>query len=390
MEVTGTIQDVAQGSAQQAEQVTTVSGAFDQMQQTVDAVARGASEQGSTLQRAVVLAQSITDQNRKVAEAAEQGLNDAQRNAEYARAGNKTIERTVVAMDLVRQQVGAAATKVTEMGERSQQIGQIVKTITDLTEQTNLLALNAAIEAARAGEAGKGFAVVAEEVRKLAERSSASTQEISGLVASVQASVSDAVATMHAGSQSVDAVAHETEQAFEAFAQILDAADALESRTREMVSAAEATVESTRELQTRMEDTSAIAEENSAAASEMSQTAGEVRFGMQTVSAITEQNAAAAEEVSAATEETATQLEEVTASAQRLQELAADLEHLVSRFTVDAHEPHQHHSARSDAAHAPRFGDAPTSPVNGSGGARLKALATVGGGYANGGGHLPN
>jgi methyl-accepting chemotaxis protein len=389
MEITGTIQDVALGSAQQADQVTTVSGAFDQMQQTVDAVARGASEQGATLQRAAVLAQAITDQNRSVAEAAVQGVSDALRNAEAARTGHQTIERTLIAMDTVRQQVGVAATKVAEMGARSQQIGQIVKTIEDLTRQTNLLALNAAIEAARAGDAGKGFAVVAEEVRKLAERSSASTQEIAALASSVQASVADAVATMHAGSQSVDAVARETDRASSAFAQILAAADELEQRTHEMAQAAASTVESTRELQTRMEDTSAIAEENAAAASEMSQTAGEVKYGMQSVSAITEQNAAASEQVSAATEEMATQLDEVTASAHRLQTLASDLERLVSRFHLDESASHDHRSALVDRDDSLRSPETPRSS-SGNDRVRLKRLVSVGATYEGSVGHAPN
>ena len=75
---------------------------------------------------------------------------------------------------------------VQDMNESTKQINAISETIADITEQTNLLSLNASIESARAGEAGKGFAVVADEIRKLAEQSKTSTEEIKAIIASIQ------------------------------------------------------------------------------------------------------------------------------------------------------------------------------------------------------------
>ncbi|MBF0484645.1 MAG: methyl-accepting chemotaxis protein, partial [Candidatus Omnitrophica bacterium] len=105
----------------------------------------------------------------------------------------KVAERTMVGMQEINERVESTAKKILALADKSHSIGNITKLIDDIAEQTNLLALNAAIEAARAGKAGRGFAVVAEEVRKLAERSSNSTEEIRQLIIEIKAETNSTI-----------------------------------------------------------------------------------------------------------------------------------------------------------------------------------------------------
>lgn len=146
--------------------------ACNQIRSATEEQASGAAEQSS----------AVTEASSTIEELA----STASLIAKNAETVAQTAERTLAGMQEISAKVSQTAKRILALGEKSQSIGNITKLIDDIAEQTNLLALNAAIEAARAGEAGKGFAVVAQEVRKLAERSSESTEEIRQLITEIQ------------------------------------------------------------------------------------------------------------------------------------------------------------------------------------------------------------
>lgn len=123
----------------------------------------------------------------------------AQDNAQQTRIGRTSMQEASSSLEHIATALNSTATVINTLDQRSQEIGGIVGVITAIAEQTNLLALNAAIEAARAGEQGRGFAVVADEVRNLASRTRQATDEISGMIQSIQQETGNAISTMEQG-----------------------------------------------------------------------------------------------------------------------------------------------------------------------------------------------
>ena len=124
---------------------------------------------------------------------AAEALKAARENARLSDFGTDVIVRATGQMVAIASSAEGAADSIGQLGDKTAQITSIVNTIREIADQTNLLALNAAIEAARAGEHGRGFAVVADEVRKLAERTSNATTEITGMIATVQDGAREAI-----------------------------------------------------------------------------------------------------------------------------------------------------------------------------------------------------
>jgi methyl-accepting chemotaxis protein len=154
----GSVCEIASGSAAQSDAASSTAASVEEMSVSVSH-----------------LAENAQDARKHVAD-----------SAQLAAEGRQLVRQTVDDIQVISSSIRGASDSVRALGEASEKAAGIVRIIKEIADQTNLLALNAAIEAARAGEAGRGFAVVSDEVRKLAERTTNATSEISGMISAMQ------------------------------------------------------------------------------------------------------------------------------------------------------------------------------------------------------------
>jgi methyl-accepting chemotaxis protein-2 (aspartate sensor receptor) len=160
----------------------------------------------------------------QVAQHAKQAQQMALEAGEVSTSGASLVNQASDSMGRIAEAVRQASATVADLDGQSERIAQVVTVIREIADQTNLLALNAAIEAARAGEAGRGFAVVADEVRKLAERTTQSTTQISNTVTQIQSGARNAVLSMEQGVEQVAQGVHSAHVASDSLIQIQSSA----------------------------------------------------------------------------------------------------------------------------------------------------------------------
>lgn len=259
---------------------------------------------------------------RQVAHSAGQTAASAERAAGIAVTGGEAVTQTLASMARIQKQVDHSSLTIVELGRKSSEIGSIVETIDDIAGQTSLLALNAAIEAAHAGERGRGFAVVASEVRKLAERSTIATREISDLIGSIRAEVAASIRAIEATTEEVAVGASRSLEASEALSLIQSAARSVASE----VNAARVTVgtmaTAVRTVQTTVDTMHTATKENEQA--------------LKILDAASEAVTSQARAVSVTVESQADSIREIDEAAVRLNAMTLYLNDLVRQFPLEA------------------------------------------------------
>lgn len=325
---------VAGGAGEQSKSAEDVRQTMTELQQTIQQVATGAGQSAAEVNKASDMLSRMVRALESMAQDAAGVAEGSTQAAETARVGSEVVDRTLDGMERIRQAVGVSSARIKDLEQLSAQIGDITTAISDIADQTNLLALNAAIEAARAGEHGRGFAVVAEEVRKLAERASTSTQQINSLIVSIQAQTAEAVKAMEAGTAEADSGSRLASEAGRSLADILRTVEAAATDVRGVAKSAAEVQRDAQKVVTAFDALAAVTEESTAATEEMAAGSSQVNDAVTRIAELSQTNAAAAEEVSASVEELTASSEEVAASVQNLGQIAQALQEQVAKFKV--------------------------------------------------------
>jgi methyl-accepting chemotaxis protein len=247
--------------------------ASQQLSRTASEVSASATSQSEVSASMAATIEQMTVSINHVAEQSRQQSEGAVAAGALVEESTRIIDQTIRDIHEISQVVKNSASSIHELEARSGEVASVVGVIRDIADQTNLLALNAAIEAARAGEQGRGFAVVADEVRKLAERTTKSTQEVSVTIDAMLSNAQNSTTQMNSAEDLVAAGVARGDGAASAIRRIGDYAGAAVRGSDEVAAAIKQQGVASNNIAAQVEHTAQASEEASASALHAAQSA---------------------------------------------------------------------------------------------------------------------
>ena len=255
--------------------VKNINEALANLTEQVQVSNAGAEQSASRLSETATAMEQMNATVLEVANNADTASTASSQTRDKANSGEVVVQKAVTAIQTVHDQTRQLKDDMNILGEQAQAINRIMAVISDIADQTNLLALNAAIEAARAGEAGRGFAVVADEVRKLAEKTMASTADVGNAIRAIQDST-------HKSREQVD-------KSVDIIAEATELANLSGQALQEIVQMVDGSADQVRAIATASEEQSAASDEINRSIMEVNQLSARTSEAMHTAMAALDQ-----------------------------------------------------------------------------------------------------